>query len=61
MGTDGKYSHVSLRTNQKLQETFRLSPSFQVSPSFLVGAMRQKQDAANPSDLGLVLFGRREG
>ena len=24
MGTDGKFSHVSLRTNQKLQETFRL-------------------------------------
>ena len=33
MGTDGKFSHVSLRTNQKLQETFRLPPSF---PSFLV-------------------------
>ena len=33
MGTDGKFSHVSLRTNQKLQETFLLSPSF---PSFLV-------------------------
>lgn len=26
-GTDGKFSHVSLRTNQKLQEPFRLSPS----------------------------------
>jgi hypothetical protein len=33
MGTDGKFSHVSLRTNQKLQETFRLSPSI---PSFQV-------------------------
>ncbi len=28
MGTDGKFSYVSLRTSQKLQETFRLSPSF---------------------------------
>jgi hypothetical protein len=28
IGTDGKFSHVSLRTNQKLQETFRVSPSF---------------------------------
>jgi hypothetical protein len=27
----------------------------------LVGAMRQKQGAASPNDLGLVLFGRREG
>src|SRR6476646_5414623 len=28
MGTDGKFPRLSLRTNQKLQETFRLSPSF---------------------------------
>jgi hypothetical protein len=28
MGTDGKFSHISLRTNQKLQETLRLSSSF---------------------------------
>ena len=27
MGTDGKFSYVSLRRNQELQETFRLSPS----------------------------------
>jgi hypothetical protein len=31
MGRDGKFPHVSLRTNQELQETFRLFPSF---PSF---------------------------
>ncbi len=35
MGTDGKFSHVSLRTNQKLQETFRLSPSLPKFPEFL--------------------------
>jgi hypothetical protein len=28
MGTDGKFSNVSLRASQELQETFRLSPSF---------------------------------
>jgi hypothetical protein len=28
MGTDGKFPLVSLRTNQELQESFRLSPSF---------------------------------
>jgi hypothetical protein len=28
MGTDGKFSHVSLRTNQKLQEPGCLSPYF---------------------------------
>jgi hypothetical protein len=29
MRTDGKFPRVSLRTNQQLQETFRLSPSVQ--------------------------------
>jgi hypothetical protein len=27
---DGKFSHISLRTNQELQETFRPSPSFRL-------------------------------
>jgi len=40
MGTDWKFSHVSLRTNQILQETFRLSPSFQlaVGSAFIPGS-----------------------
>jgi hypothetical protein len=36
MGTDGKFSHVSLRTNQKLQETFRLSPSFEIEKAWKI-------------------------